>query len=178
MFRLLSRGFTKRHPTTPPHHPAPHPAPGTNHSNAPTNQTGNHPGTGNHQPLTNTHTTTPTPKTPGLLSRAGGAVGGVVRDYAVYGAIGLGVGYLLDNYVYHTPGPLDGPDGGGDGPLGTVTGAAEAFMHGAGDTLGFLASIPGDIVEGIAGAAGTAQTVTYLLTAGVLIGGAVYLYNE
>lgn len=113
-----------------------------------------------------------------MLSRAGSAVGGVVKDYAVYGAIGLGVGYLLDHYVYKPPGPLDGPDGGGDGPLGMVTSAAEAFMHGAGDSLGFLASIPGDIVEGLAGAAGTAQTVTYLLTAGVLIGGAVYLYNE
>jgi hypothetical protein len=88
----------------------------------------------------------------------------------------FGLGYLLDNYVYNTPGPLEGPMV--DGLLGTLTGSAEAFMHGAGDTVGFLASIPGDIVEGIAGAAGTAQTVTYLLTAGVLIGGAVYLYNE
>ena len=101
-----------------------------------------------------------------------------MKDYAVYGAMGLFGGYLLDNYVYKTPGPLDGPDGGGDGPLGIVTGAAEAFMHGAGDTVGFLASIPGDIVEGLQAAAGTAQTVTYLITAGVLIGGAVYLYRE
>jgi len=89
----------------------------------------------------------------------------------------FGLGYLLDNYVYNTPGPLDGHDREG-GLLGTLQGSAEAFMHGAGDTVGFLASIPGDIVEGIAGAASTAQTVTYLLTAGVLIGGAVYLYNE
>ena len=98
----------------------------------------------------------------------------------MYGAMTFGLGYVLDNYVYNTPGPLG--DGDGDppnrGPLGVVSGAAEAFMHGAGDTVGFLASIPGDIVDGLAGAAGTAQTVTYLLTAGVLIGGAIYLYNE
>ena len=99
----------------------------------------------------------------------------------MYGAMTFGLGYVLDNYVYNTPGPLGDPDGdppGGRGPLGIATGAAEAFMHGAGDTVGFLASIPGDIVEGLQGAAGTAQTVTYLLTAGVLIGGAVYLYKE
>jgi hypothetical protein len=50
-------------------------------------------------------------------------------------------------------------------------------MHGAGDTLGFLASIPGDLVDGISGAYGTATTVTYLITAGVLVGGGVYLYR-
>lgn len=93
----------------------------------------------------------------------------------------FGLGYVLDNYVYHTPGPLGDPDGdpaGGRGPLEIASGAAEAFMHGAGDTVGFLASIPGDILEGVQAAAGTAQTVTYLITAGVLIGSAVYLYRE
>lgn len=94
----------------------------------------------------------------------------------------LGLGYLLDNYVYNTPGPLDGPDGGdgggGLGPLGIVTGAAEAFMHGAGDTLGFIGGLPGEILSGIQEGLGTAQTVTYVITAGVIVGGAIYLYRE
>lgn len=113
------------------------------------------------------------------MGSLGSAAGGVVKDTLMYGAMTFGLGYVLDNYVYNTPGPTKEPtDPPNRGPLGVVSGAAEAFMHGAGDTVGFLASIPGDIVDGLAGAAGTAQTVTYLLTAGVLIGGAIYLYNE
>ena len=135
------------------------------------------------QTHTPTTTITPTGRKTGMLGRIGSAAGGVVRDTVLYGGMTLGLGYLLDNYVYNTPGPLDGPDsegggGGGDGPLGVVTGAAEAFMHGAGDTLGFVAGLPGRLVDGISEGFETAQTVTYLITAGVIIGGAIYLYRE
>jgi len=114
-----------------------------------------------------------------MLSNLGSAAGGLVRDTVLYGGMSLGLGYLLDNYVYNTPGPLDGPDGGGGGgPLGIVTGAAEAFMHGAGDTLGFIGGLPGQILSGIQEGLDTAQTVTYVITAGVIVGGAIYLYRE
>ena len=47
----------------------------------------------------------------------------------------------------------------------------------AGDTLGFLGSLPGDIVGGFKDAYETSKFITYLVTAGVLVGGGVYLYR-
>ena len=114
-----------------------------------------------------------------MISRTVGGAGRAARDTVVYGAMTFGLGLVLDN-LYKTgpdknpPGDPPLPDEPGNGPF---AGALDGLMHGASDTLGFLGSIPGDLIGGISDAYETSKTVTYLITAGVLVGGGVYLYR-
>jgi hypothetical protein len=105
-------------------------------------------------------------------------VGRTVRDAALYGAITIGMGTLLENM--HNPlgpdttepGDPPHPDKppGADGPF---TYALDGLMHGAEDVL----SLPGQLIGGISDAYETSKFITYLITAGVLVGGGVYLYR-
>ena len=114
-----------------------------------------------------------------MLSRTVGGAGRAVRDAALYGGMTFGLGYLLENM--HTSGPKKDipsdpphPDEPGNGPF---AGALDGLMHGASDTIGFLGSLPGDIIGGISDAYETSKMITYLITAGLLVGGGVYLYR-
>ena len=102
--------------------------------------------------------------------------GRAVRDTLLYGALTVGLGTLLEN-MHNPPGPdktepgdPPHPDKPGDGPFQY---ALDGLMHGAGDVL----SLPGQLIGGISDAYETSKTITYLITAGVLVGGGIYLYR-
>ena len=61
---------------------------------------------------------------------------------------------------------------------GPVGGAAHDFLDAAGDAGHWLATIPGDIRHTVEEIFVTARNVKYLLTAGVIIGGAIWVYRQ
>lgn len=186
----LPRTPASGNPSRPPAS-TPHPDPPAHSTNAPTGNatvppaaphasnpslTGQHPPVGTtppHQgpPAPSTHPTpTPNPSnapTPprSMFSRIAGGVGSTLGQAALFTAIPLvggGVMSLLDHR----------------GPKSDPPSAVDNFLDGAGDAGHWLMSIPGDLRHGLEHGANTVRNVTYLLTAGVIIGGAIWVYRQ
>ena len=168
----LPRTPATGNPTRPPA-TTPHPDPPA-HATNPT-LTGQHPPvstTPPHQgpPAPSTHPTpTPTPsnapKPPSMLSRITGGLGSTLGQAALFTAIPLvggGVMSLLDHR----------------GPRSDPPSAVDNFLDGAGNAGHWLTSIPGDLRHGLENGANTVRNVTYLLTAGAIIGGAIWVYRQ
>jgi hypothetical protein len=168
-------------PTThpnPPSHPTNAPTatvpPAAPHTSNPT-LTGQHPPvstTPPHQgpPAPSTHPTpTPTPNAPtpprSMFSRVTGGIGNTLGQAALFAAIPVVGGGVMSMFDHRGP-PSDPPS------------AVDNFLDGAGDAGHWLLSIPGDIRHGIENSANTVRNVTYLLTAGVIIGGAIWAYRR
>ena len=111
------------------------------------------------------HTPTPNPQTPvqSIVSRLTSGVGSTIVQGAQYAAMTAAAGALLSAVS---------SVGGGPGHV------ADEFIHSAGDAGHWLATLPGDIRHGVEESFHTARNITYLLTAGAIIGGAIYLYKQ
>ena len=186
----LPRTPASGNPTRPPA-TTPHPDPPAHATNAPTGNatvppaaphatnptlTGQHPPvstTPPHQgpPAPSTHPTpTPNPSnapTPprSMFSRLTGGLGSTLGQAALFTAIPLvggGVMSLLDHR----------------GPRSDPPSAVDNFLDGAGNAGHWLTSIPGDLRHGLENGANTVRNVTYLLTAGAIIGGAIWVYRQ